>query len=334
MENKLNPSALQKYSKDYAGAFFAKFKQDTFSGSDLKSLAQAEQINLQIIALLFERWQEEREQLISPYFDYKPEAVQQQLDTLMNVLSRHIRVKPANLAPLLEEAVQNTVLLIFDPFSWWQTKMRKEKELSPERMEKWMKFIRINRALPQAWLEKAGGKTHGTKEAIALLEQAWASLEEELEDTLAHVKALSEVFAPDLDILYKGKNHDEAYVDQPKVYVQPTPTAADAPKKIVHTLHDSIAGDTRPTLADRHRRSKLDSLHKAFSINQRFMFQKELFGGQQQTFDEAIAELEQCSTYDEAEGLLGRNYISRFHWDLDSEEAGEFLEILARRFEV
>lgn len=334
MENKLNPSALQKYSKDYAGAFFAKFKQGVFSGSDLKNLAQAEQINLQIIALLFERWQKEREKLISPYFDYQPEAVQHQLDTLMNILSRHILVKPADLGPLLEEAVQNTVQLIFDPFSWWETKIRKQKELSAEQMEKWMKFIRINRALPLAWLEKAGGKTHNTKEAIDLLTQAWHSIEEELEDTLGHVKALSEIFAPDLDILYKGKNHDEAYVDQPKVYVQPTPTAADAPKRIVHTLHDSISGEARPTLADRHRRTKLDSLSKAFSINQRFMFQKELFGGQQQTFDEAIAELDRCSTYDEAEGLLGRNYISRFHWDLDSEEAGEFLEILARRFEA
>jgi hypothetical protein len=334
MENKLNPSALQKYSKDYAGAFFVKFNQKAFSGSDIKNLAQAEQINLQIIALLFDRWQKEREHLTSPYFDYQPKAVQDQMDTLMNVLSRHILVKPTDLRPLLEEAVQNTLELIFDPFAWWKKKMEQQKEVSTERTEKWMKFVKINTSLPQTWLEKAGGKTLSNTEAITLLEQAWQSLEEELEDTLGHVKALSEVFAPDLDILYKGNKHDEAYKDQPKVYVQPTPTASASQKKIVHTLHDSISTDSRPTLADRHRRSKLDSLTKAFSINQRFMFQKELFGGEQQTFDEAIAELDQCSTYDEAENLLGRNYISRFHWDLDSEEAGEFLEILARRFEV
>jgi hypothetical protein len=334
MENKLNPSALQNYSKDYAGAFFVKFKQATFNGSDLKNLAQAEQINLQIIALLFERWQEEREKLISPFFDYRPEPVQDQLDTLMNVLSRHILINSSDLRPLLEEAVQNTLQLIFDPFVWWKKKIEKQKEMSAGQMEKWMKFIRINRALPQTWMEKAGGKTHSTPDALALLEQVWQSMEEELEDTLGHIKTLSEVFAPDLDILYKGKNHEETYIDKPKVYVQPTPTASDTPKKIVHTLHDSMADDSRPSLADRHRRSKLDSLTKAFSINQRFMFQKELFGGEQQTFDEAIAELDQCSTYHEAEGILGRNYMSRFHWDLDSEEAGEFLEILSRRFEV
>jgi hypothetical protein len=333
MENKLNPSALQKYSKDYAGAFFRKFNQETFSGPALKKLAQAEQINLQIIALLFDRWQKEREKLISLYFDYQPEAVQKQLDELMNVLSRHILVNASDLRPLLEEAVQNTLELIFDPFVWWKKKMELEKQVDPVSIEKSLKFVKINRSLPQAWLEKAGGQTIDRSEAITLLQETWHEMEEELEDTLGHVKSLSEILAPDLDILYQGNRHEERYVDKPKVYVQPTPTATESPKKIVHTLHDSMSSDTRPTLADRHRRTRLSSLTKAFSINQRFMFQKELFGGEQQTFDEAIMELDQCANYHEAEGLLSRNYISRFHWDLDSEEAGEFLEILARRFE-
>jgi hypothetical protein len=334
MDNKLNQSALKKFSKDYADAFFLKFAQERFSGPELKNLAQHKQVNLQVIALLFEQWQSERARLQSPFFDFDVPEVQAQLDALMNVLSRHIAVGRKDLRPLLEGGVNTTIQLIFDPYRWWQEKIQSTEKISPETFAGWEKFILVNKALPQAFQQIAGGKVLSKIAALDTLAQAWAQLEEELEDTLPHVKQLSQICAPDLDILYQGSTNEEAYTDKPKVYVTPTKTAADgpAPQKVVHTLYDTLSGDTRPTLADTHRRAKVDSLAKIISINQRFMFQKELFGGDQKVFQEALQALEACRSYDEAEGVLSRDYISRYQWDLDSEEAGEFLEVLARRF--
>lgn len=65
-------------------------------------------------------------------------------------------------------------------------------------------------------------------------------------------------------------------------------------------------------------------LRKAFTINDRFRFRRELFGGDDKAFVAAIDRMNQCSDYSEIEA-----YISTLGWPADNEDAMAFKEIVS-----
>ena len=65
-------------------------------------------------------------------------------------------------------------------------------------------------------------------------------------------------------------------------------------------------------------------LRKAFTINDRFRFRRELFGGDDKAFVAAIDRMNQCSDYSEIEA-----FISTFGWPADNEDAMAFKEIVS-----
>lgn len=357
MENKLNRSALQKYSSDYADAFFEKNPCEMLTGEAILALPQHKQINLQIVYGLFSRWQEERKRLESPYFDYSSAQVQEKMDELMNLLSRHIRVEAKNLRPLLIDAVSNTLSLIFDPYEWMREELSKKEVWKKEDLAFLRKFVIINAELAEGLVKMAGGKTLSRPVALSVLKDAWKAMEEELEDTLSPIKALSAIVPPDLDILYSGKGSVEAFRDeevQPlaKKVIQPVaefipqeaPVAAPVASPQItkkttkegpssKTLHDSISGAPKATLADIHSKNKAAlSITKILTLNHRYMFTRELFKGDVEAFTQALDAIDRCANYDEAEEMISKKWIPRYHWDLDSEEVGEFLELVHKRF--
>lgn len=65
-------------------------------------------------------------------------------------------------------------------------------------------------------------------------------------------------------------------------------------------------------------------LRKAFTINDRFRFRRELFGGDDKAFVAAIDRMNQCSDYSEIEA-----FISTLGWPADNEDAMAFKEIVS-----
>lgn len=65
-------------------------------------------------------------------------------------------------------------------------------------------------------------------------------------------------------------------------------------------------------------------LRKAFTINDRFRFRRELFGGDDKAFVAAIYRMNQCSDYSEIEA-----FISTLGWPADNEDAMAFKEIVS-----
>lgn len=68
-------------------------------------------------------------------------------------------------------------------------------------------------------------------------------------------------------------------------------------------------------------------IRKAFTINDRFRFRRELFGGDDRAMQDVIAHLAELSDFAAAE-----RYISSLGWDRDSEAVGEFLGIINTYF--
>lgn len=68
-------------------------------------------------------------------------------------------------------------------------------------------------------------------------------------------------------------------------------------------------------------------LRKAFTINDRFRFRRELFGGDDKAMMDVIARLSESQTFADAQA-----YLDTLAWDADNEAVGEFKEIVSTFF--
>lgn len=98
------------------------------------------------------------------------------------------------------------------------------------------------------------------------------------------------------------------------------------------TLNDRLKRESPATLLDRHQQTRIQSIKSAISLNQRFLFTAELFGGDSSTFNQALSELDQSADYPSAMHLLTEKYAQKYTWQADSEIVTEFYEIVRRKF--
>jgi hypothetical protein len=86
------------------------------------------------------------------------------------------------------------------------------------------------------------------------------------------------------------------------------------------------------TILDHHQNNRIEGINSAISLNQRFLFTNNLFGGNIQAFSNALDEIELCKDFSEAKELILKKYVPRYLWDITGAEAEEFIEIVKRRF--
>ena len=91
--------------------------------------------------------------------------------------------------------------------------------------------------------------------------------------------------------------------------------------------HDNVA-----TLGDTLQKVSTGSLSRTISLNQKFRFINQLFNGNVDAYNEALAELDQMTNYGQALDLISYRYANQFMWNMDSDEVSELVEILKRRF--
>ncbi|WP_367916507.1 hypothetical protein [Leadbetterella sp. DM7] len=100
----------------------------------------------------------------------------------------------------------------------------------------------------------------------------------------------------------------------------------------IPTLNDRLSTEERNSLADVHQRSRIDSLKGSMTLNQRFAFLNSLFGADLNSFEQALSQVEQCTTFDQARDVLETRYAGRHSWNLQGEDVKEFLALVKRRF--
>ena len=77
------------------------------------------------------------------------------------------------------------------------------------------------------------------------------------------------------------------------------------------------------------QRSISKDIRKAFSVNDRFRFQRELFAGSASAMNTAIEHIEMMSSYGNAELY----FFSQLHWDRDNEDVKDFMAIVRNHFQ-
>lgn len=115
----------------------------------------------------------------------------------------------------------------------------------------------------------------------------------------------------------------------------PIQHADDEPKEV---FTFDMPAETEPIVADspamrvdeKLQRSISKDLRRAFSVNDRFRFRRELFGNNEADFVDAINMIEAMHSYDEATEY----FLTDLGWDEDVPEVNEFMNIVRHHFDA
>jgi hypothetical protein len=361
MTTQINSKYLENYAKAYSETVCERFFTDRqfISGQDIVGLTSSVQVNFFVIKHLFELWQKELQKLKSnPYFDYRDISVHEALTQFMNVLSRRIRVEKGNFQPLLEEAVKKAVELATDPVSYYQSEIDQApaKQIN-EYLRENKKYYKWHAQLINFLIDKAGFGQEASdyKKAIAANYQA---VKDQLESVNLLLATLGDVKAFDLDAYLQNDSQTEAEAvapspkteesasffenleeeevkEAPQVEVETTPEPVVSTPKSPSTSGSIQVTQVRARFsAESYKGMKgiIGELSESLAINQRFMFRKELFEGNDDLLTHALKSLDACDSLEDAIELINNRYVSELGWEANSEPVDEFLSLVYRRF--
>lgn len=93
------------------------------------------------------------------------------------------------------------------------------------------------------------------------------------------------------------------------------------------SLNEVIALQAEASLSETMQNSKVDDLKQAFSLADRFRFQRELFGGNGEKLNTTLSHLNASKSPEEAMALL-----KPFDWDENDPRVLDFIRIVLRKF--
>ena len=163
MDSSFNKEAVKEYSIQYSqkvlGQFFA--ERTHISGEEILELTEVKQINMFLIKLLFEAWQDEIDKIQSPYFNYESPEVADIFNKLKNSLSRNISVKREDFEPLMQQAVYDSILIIVSPYHYYEEELAKyDGNVKVEKLKSTQKFTKVNQAILNALIARLETQPH------------------------------------------------------------------------------------------------------------------------------------------------------------------------------
>ncbi len=365
--NQVNLDELSRYSRDFAKRIIDYYFIDHqyIEGQNILKLCDIPQVNLLVVKNLFEKWKSETSRLRSPYFDYEQEEVQNALHQFMNTLSQHIRINRDYLLPLLTDATRDSLLLVLTPRLFYQQELSKPfyQPITARKFEDIKKYIKFNKELLKSFIQKLAEESSGeisTEVAGQLLNQVYEQNKHYIEPLDWRIKNFNDIYALNIDRIYppKGSNSQaETLVEKtqiieagtnkevrkylpntqsleplggiPKTSESTVAATSEEPSKV---LNDTLA-DTKPdSLHEQFKNAKISSIRAAISLNQKFQYINQLFGGDSFAFNDAINRLEACKTKEDARDVMDKEYAPQFSWNLEDEEVKTFYELVERRF--
>ena len=101
------------------------------------------------------------------------------------------------------------------------------------------------------------------------------------------------------------------------------------PLKEIEIPHKTILADKSSILLnDILEKKNLSDFRKAFSLNDRFRFRRELFGGNEEKMNKAISDLNDVSSYEESVTYLNKV----LNWNIEDASVADFIKLLEKRF--
>ncbi len=201
--------------------------------------------------------------------------------------------------------------------------------------------------LPQRLIDLAVAKAENIRLCIEQLPQA-TNIEAPVQENPQSEKIEPEIIAPaePVEVAPEPEKVEEKIEPEPEIVepvaqepeeIVPEPAAApaaDQPQTVAEsivkpeTVVDEFSHRNDQSLAHAIANKPVTDLKQAFSIAERFRFQRELFGNNGEMLIKALDALNACTTFDQAEQLLQ----TQFHLTAENAIVAEFLEIVRRKF--
>ncbi len=323
MEHKLNISAIELYSRKAIKPFLDKsFTGTSITGSQILKFCQIEQLNFFIIQQLFSKWHEETTKLKSPYFDFENDDVKHALSVFMGVVSQHIKISKEDFTPLLLQAVFNTIFYVNAPVLFLEQKhLQHDKTQNEDELKSAFKYLKaypkfndFYKSSESKWIGKTG------KSIVDDFKSKFSTYYNE-QEVVDKVMGDFNTFLPVLpsDFYYSEATKTIDYSIRP-----------DENKPV--SINELIGKEQKSTTLNLHTKNKIVDLRSAMSINQRFMFVKDLFKGDSSAFEGAMSLADNSTSYENAVNALIDNYSNRFGWIIDSDEVNELFDLIGRKF--
>ena len=125
---------------------------------------------------------------------------------------------------------------------------------------------------------------------------------------------------PDITVEFIEAEDDNVPEPEDEMPMPPLPT--EFPE-----VDDDPVGPMR--VDEKLQRTMSKDIRKAFSVNDRFRFQRELFAGSASAMNTAIEHIEMMRSYGNAELY----FFSQLHWDRDNEDVKDFMAIVRNHFQ-
>ncbi len=341
MESNINHQVINSYSKSFAQILINRYftKKSSIQGEDIIGFSEIKQINYFVLKILFEKWKSDFDRLKSPYFDFTNKEVQKAIPAFMNVLSKNILVIKEDFLPLLEEATYKTILLIFSPYEYYLQEINKPafQQISISDLHAIQKYIKINDHLLKAFIERFnsdGIQAVFNDDAVRIFDEVCESIKETPEDFDIYHQQLSKVMDLDINEVYSqvddiAREYEEDQEENQKTEVISINEKYQVPKQ---TLLDTLGANQKEGIIDIHEKKPIKGIKKSITINQRFMFENDLFNGNKDELEMVINYLDNCTNHHEAMDFINENYAQKKNWDLEKEEVIEFFNVINKRF--
>lgn len=115
------------------------------------------------------------------------------------------------------------------------------------------------------------------------------------------------------------------------VSAAPTPAVEEAKPAVSHKetpAEPAVAKPQPNSLNDLLERQHLSDFRKAFSLNDRFRFRRELFSGSETLMNQVIADLNEIKSYEESIAYINKV----LHGSVEEEAMADFLQLIEKRF--
>lgn len=284
-----------RFSKSVCDRVFV--QKDMITGPELRTLSSSGQINALLISYIQSHWTSESDAFRSSFFDYSHPEVVAALQVFRNVVSRHIALSRATLESLLTDAALEYLFMALRFDQWCAACLRSGK-----------------------WHDARYTKIY--QEGIALVRSGTGNYSPSKEEQEAVIAQLNTEFALELSD-WQPLSTDFPLTAQKKETLlnEEVPTISTLePVKSTGTLIEKLTKE--------HKKPLLQQV----SLNQKIMFQKALFGNNPEDYQTALATMDTLLSFDAALDYLKTHFAVRHHWDFESDEVGELLELLEHRF--
>ena len=158
--------------------------------------------------------------------------------------------------------------------------------------------------------------------------EAEAALVTQMQEQESSYEPVQEMELPSVEELKEEESVAipvEATVAAEKTVSEPAASIASASSHTT-TLEQSLPHSI--SLNEVIQKKFLADFRKAFSLNDRFRFRRELFGGDEGRMNEAISDLNELQSFEESITYLDK----KLKWNVEDEAVADFIKLLEKRF--